>query len=158
VSFALCPGEHVGAEREPVAGRVRACLAFPLSEQPDDVGTAVAGLLGGEAVRVHEELRAVGQRRVDRRAEPLDQALRVALVPRRGEHDRRLALGRELLELARHGQRIEQKQALAVVDRVRRHTLAPRLGRPPLGVRRLPVPQAGTQLAHGTMLLTATTR
>ena len=45
----LVPGEHVGTERQPVARRVRACLALVLTEQPDDVGTAVAGLLGGEA-------------------------------------------------------------------------------------------------------------
>ena len=126
----LVPGEHVGTERQPVAGRVRACLAFVLAEQPDDVGTAVAGLLGGEAVRVHEELRAVGQRRVDRHAEPLDEALGVALVPRRGEHDRRLALGRERLDLARHAQRVEQQQVFVVVDRVGRDVRVPRLARP----------------------------
>src|SRR6266849_1346489 len=74
-------------------------------------------------------------------------------MPRRGEHDRRLAAGREVPKLARHGQRIEEQQPLPVVDRVGRHVLAPRLGRPPLRVRCLPVPQARTQLAHGTMLL-----
>jgi hypothetical protein len=46
----LVPGEHVGSEREPVAGGVRACLALVLAEQPDDVGAAVTGLLGGDAV------------------------------------------------------------------------------------------------------------
>ena len=56
-------------------------------------------------------------------------------------------------EFARHGQRIEEQQPLSVVDRVGRHVLAPRLGRPPLRVGCLPVPQARTQLAHGTMLL-----
>jgi hypothetical protein len=28
----LVPGEHVGTERQPVAGRVRSCLAFLLAE------------------------------------------------------------------------------------------------------------------------------
>src|SRR5205809_8005106 len=67
--------------------------------------------------------------------------------------DRRLAAGREVPKLARHGQRIEEQQPLPLVDRVGRHVLAPRLARSPLRVRRLPVPQTGTQLAHGTMLL-----
>jgi hypothetical protein len=49
-------------------------------------------------------------------------------------------LGRELPKLARHGQRIEEQQPLPLVDRVGRHVLAPRLGRPPLWVRCLPVP------------------
>jgi hypothetical protein len=69
------PREHVGTERQPVARRVRACLAFVLAEQPDDVGAAVAGLLCGEAVRVHEVLRAVGQRREHGHAESFDQVL-----------------------------------------------------------------------------------
>ena len=148
-----CDREYVGTERQPVAGRVRARLAFLLAQQPHDVGTPVAGLLGGEAVGVHEVLRAVGQRRVDGHAEPLDQELRVALVPGRGEHDRRLAAGGEVHELARHGQRIEEQQLLTVVDRVGGNVLAPRLGRLPLRMWCLPVPQARTQLAHGAMLL-----
>src|SRR2546421_564602 len=39
----LMPGEHIGPEWQPVAGRVRACLTFLLAEQPDKVRTAVAG-------------------------------------------------------------------------------------------------------------------
>ena len=147
------PGEHVSAERQPVAGRVRARLALVLAEQPDDIGTAVAGLLGGEAVRVHEELRAVGQRRVDRRPEPRDEVLRIPLVPRRGEHDRGLALSRERLDLARHAQRVEQQQAVVVDDRIGRDVRVPRLALPPPGVICLPVPQSRTQLAHVAMLL-----
>jgi hypothetical protein len=46
------PRVHVGTERQSIAGRVWARLTLFLAEQPDDVGTAVAGLLGGEAVRV----------------------------------------------------------------------------------------------------------
>jgi hypothetical protein len=52
--------------------------------------------------------------RDSRHGEPLDQALRVALMLCRGERDRRLALGREHLDLARHAQRIEQQQPLTV--------------------------------------------
>lgn len=40
-------------------------------------------------------------RTIPRHGEPLDQALRVALMLYRGERDRRLALGREHLGLAR---------------------------------------------------------
>src|SRR5438874_13697058 len=35
----LMPGEHVGAERQSVAGRVRACFTFLLAEPPDAVRT-----------------------------------------------------------------------------------------------------------------------
>jgi hypothetical protein len=93
------PGEHVGAERQPIAGCVRACVAALLAEQPDEVGAAVARLLGGDPVLLHEVLGRVRQRREDRHAEPLDQALCVALVPRGGEHDRRVACRCERLEL-----------------------------------------------------------
>src|SRR5438067_507672 len=51
-------------------------------------------------------------------------------------------------QLARHGERIEEQQPLPVVDRVGRHVLAPRLGRPPLRVRCLPMPESRPQLAH----------
>jgi hypothetical protein len=50
------------------------------------------------------------------RAEPLYEAPRVALVPWGGEHDHRLSAGYELIDLARHGQRVEEQQMLAVVD------------------------------------------
>src|SRR5438046_8256479 len=90
----LMPGEHVGTERQPVAGRVRACLAFLLAEQPDDVGATLARLLGGETICLHEVFRAIGQRCVYGYAEPLDRAMRLALVPRPTERDRRLARSR----------------------------------------------------------------
>jgi hypothetical protein len=96
---------------------------------------------------------AIGKRRVDRHAESLDEALRVALVPRRGQHDRRLPLGRERLDLARHAQRVEEQHVFVVDDRVGRDVLVPGLGRPPLRMGCLPVPQARANLAHGTMLL-----
>ena len=127
-------------------------------EQPDDVGTAVASLLGGETVRVHEELRGVGQRREHRHAEPLHEALCIPLVPRRGEHDRRLALGRQHLDLARHAQRVEQQQAFVVVDRVGRNVLVPRLARAPVRMGCLPVPEAPLQLAHGRSYAAAPAR
>jgi hypothetical protein len=37
-------------------------------------------------------------------------------VPRSREHDDRIAIGGALLDLARHGQRVEEKQTLAIVD------------------------------------------
>ena len=84
-------------------------------------------------------------------AELLHEALRIPLVPGSGQDDRRLTGGREFLDLARHAQRVEQQQAFVVVDRVGRDVLVPRLARPPLRMRRLSVPQAGTQLAHGAI-------
>ena len=78
---------------------------------------------------------------VNQRAEALDQAPRVAFVPRRGEHDGRLALGREREDLFGHGQRVEEEQLLPVVEGVRRNRLRPPLVVRPLGVRRLPVPE-----------------
>ena len=107
-SFGLCPGKRLDADVEPVAGPVQACLADPLLEQPDDVGAAVARPLGADPVRVHQVLRAVGRCGVHRHPEPLHEASGVALVPRAGEHDRRLALRRELLELAGRSERIEE--------------------------------------------------
>src|SRR5829696_10125592 len=49
----LVPLEDIGAERQPIAGRVRPCVTLALSEQPDDVRTTLARLLGGDAVCVH---------------------------------------------------------------------------------------------------------
>ena len=83
-----------------------------------EVGAPLPGLLRGDAVLLHQVLSRLGWRREDRHAERLDEALRVALVPRRGEHDRRLAQGCELLEFARERQWIKQEQPLAVVDRI----------------------------------------
>ncbi len=138
----LLSGECLDSDGKPVAGRVRSCLALVLAEQPDEIGAPISSLLGGDAVCLHEVFRRIGQRRVDRHAEPLDQALRVAFMPRRGEHDRRFAAGCALFDLAGNRQRVKEQQPLPVVDRVRRDVLAPRRARLPLGVRRLPVPQA----------------
>jgi len=97
---------------------------------------------GSDAVLPHEVVCGVGRRHEHRHAEALDQALRVAFVPRRGEHHHRLAVGRELEELVRHGQRVEEEQPGVVVDCVRRHLLRPPLARRPVRVRRLPVPKS----------------
>jgi hypothetical protein len=80
--------------------------------------------------------------------------LRVAFVPWRGEHDHRLAVGRELEDVVRHGQWVEQEHASPLVDRVRRHLLWPRLAWLPVRVRRLPVPEFTLELAHVTRLRT----
>ena len=102
----------------------------------------------GDRVRVALVRRGHEQRR----AEPLHQALGVAPVPRACQHDDRLAAGRELVDQARRSQRIEEQQPLAVVDRVGRDHLAPVRFRLPVRMRRLPVPHARLQLAHGGML------
>jgi hypothetical protein len=63
-------------------------------------------------------------------------------VPRGGEHDHKLSVGRELDDLFRHGERVEEQQMLAVGDGIGRHLSAPRLVRRPVRVRCLPVPEA----------------
>jgi hypothetical protein len=123
-----------------------------LGPEPDQVGAAFARLLGGDPEHPHEVLCRVGLGRVHRQPVPLDEALQVTLVPRRGEDDRPLSLGYELLELARRRDRVEEQQTLAVVDRVRRDVLVPRRTRLPFRMRCLPVPQAGCQLAHPSIV------
>ena len=88
------------------------------AQQPGEVGAAAGRLLGSDTVLPHEIVLGVGWGREDGRAQPLDQALSVALVPRCGEHDHRLSVGCELFDLGRHRQRVEEQQPLAVVDRV----------------------------------------
>ncbi len=147
------PGEHVGTERQPVAGRVRTASPFFSRSNPHDVGLPSPACSAVRPYVSMRKLRGIGQRREHRHVEPLDQALRVALMPRRGKHDRRLAAGRDVHKLARHGERIEEQQPLPVVDRVGRNVLAPRLGRLPLRVRCLPVPQPGRNSRTAPMLL-----
>jgi hypothetical protein len=148
----LLPGERLHADVQPVARRIRARVSLSLLEQPDDVGAAVAGLLGGNAERLHEVFRRVGERGVHRHVEPLDEALRRALVPGTRQDDGGLAVGHERLDLGRRRHRIEEQQALAVVDRVGRDVLIPGLGRTPIRMRRLPVPYAGSQLGHAAIV------
>jgi len=149
----LLPRKYLDTDVQPVARRVRASLADPLFQEPDDVGGAVARLLGGEAPLPHEVLGGVGHRRVDRGSKPLHEASGVALVPRARQDDRCRSVAREPLDLARRGDRVEEQQALAVVDRIGRDLRPPRLARFPFRVRRLPVPQAGSQLAHAVILV-----
>jgi hypothetical protein len=109
--------------------------------KPLQIGAAVTRLLGSDAVLIDQVLRGVGWRREQGGIEAFDERPRVALVSRRGEHDHRLTFPREREEHIRHGERVEQEQALAVVDRGRGHLLRPPLPRCPLWVRRLPVPK-----------------
>src|SRR5207244_565479 len=94
----------------------------------------------------------VRRRYVQGRAVAVRDRLGVAPVPGARQDDRRLALRRELLDLGRRRERIEQQQAHAVVDRVRRDQRPPPLPLVPLRVSCLPVPDAGSNLAHGPML------
>src|SRR5262245_26490259 len=75
----LLSWKDVDADIEPVARRIRVRLALPVLEEPDDVGAAVARLLGGGAVNLHQVFRGIRQRRVNRNPELLEEALRVAL-------------------------------------------------------------------------------
>jgi hypothetical protein len=148
------PGEGLDADGEPVTRAVDARLSAAVHQQPRDVGAvpALGDLLRLQAVLPHEVVRGVGRRGVDRRAEAPDQAPRVALVPGRGEHHDRLAVGREGKNLLGYGERVEEHQPLAVVERVRRDLLRPPLLRRPLRMRRLPVPETCPQLAHRATL------
>jgi hypothetical protein len=111
-------------------------------QQPRNVWAAAGSLLAGDPKLLHKVLFAVGRGHVHRRVEPLHEVPRVALVPRGGEHDHKLSVGRELDELLRHGERVEEQQVLAVVVRIGRHLSAPRLVRRPVRVGCLPVPEA----------------
>jgi hypothetical protein len=148
------PREYLDADRQPVAGRVQVRLAAASRQQPRQVGALppLRELRRIDPVLPHEVVGRVRRRRVHRRAEGRDEGLRIALVPGRGEHDRRLTLGGELEELPRHGQRIEEQQPRAVVDRIGRHLLRPPLIRRPVGMRSPPVPEACPKLVHAVML------
>ena len=67
-SVALDPDDHVvrllprvrlDAGRQGIPFRIHVRLALPLFQQPDHIRAAVPGLLGGDAVRIHEVLRAI---------------------------------------------------------------------------------------------------
>ena len=151
----LLSGQRFDTDVHSVARRVQVRLTDPLLEEPDDVGAAVARLLGGEAVLLHEVFGGIGQRRVHGYTKPLHEASGVALVPRTRQDDRRLAPCRKLDDLARRGDRIEQQQKVAVVDRIGGNQLTPPHTPLPIGVRCLPVPQARPQLGHDAMLVDA---
>jgi hypothetical protein len=96
----LLPGEFLDADRQSITGGVPVRIGGLALDEPAHV-RADPALVDGDAVRPHDVFCRVGQRRVDRYAEPLDQAPRVALVPRRREHDSRLPVGRDLFDLRR---------------------------------------------------------
>jgi hypothetical protein len=148
----LLPGECLDSDRQAVAGRVEVSLTRFAGPQPGQVRTAAGSLFGGDAEFPHQVLLRVRWRREHRNAEPLHQAPRIALMPGGRQHDRCLAFGRELHELARRVKRVEEQQTVAVVDRVGGNLLLPRLTRLPVRMRRLPVPDTCLQLAHSAML------
>src|SRR4029453_16314742 len=80
-------------------------------------------------------------RRVHRQAEPAG----VAVVVRRGQDDG----GRALAQLVGNGERVEQQEVVADLDRVRRYERGPPLRLVPAGMRRLPMPDTGAQFIHG---------
>src|SRR5207245_10716758 len=75
----------------------------------------------------------------------------VALVVRRGQDDG----GGALAQLVRNGERVEQKEVVAELDRVRRDELRPPLLLVPVWMRRLPLPDTGAQLMHGRDAMSA---
>jgi hypothetical protein len=146
--IALPSGGCFDSDGQPIAGRVQVRLPGVSGEQPSDIRATPRSLLGSHTVLLHEIRLAIRRRHEDRHAEPLHEAPCVALVPRSRQHDSRLASGRELIDLTRRRQGIEQQQTVAVVDRIGGDELVPRLARSPVRVRRLPMPQAWPQLAY----------
>ena len=130
----------VDPTREPVAGPIP-MDGIAAAPKPLQVRTAVTRLLGSDAVLINQILRGVRWRRENGGAQPLDERPRVALVPRRGEHNCRLTFPREREQRIRHSDRVEQQQALPVVDRARGHLPRPPLLRRPFWMRCLPMPK-----------------
>src|SRR5262249_34174434 len=130
----------VDAER-PRAGTVKVSFAFAGAQPREVFALHAAHLVGVDAELLDPVLPGVCRRRVYREAEPA----RVALVVRRGQDDG----GRALAQLVGNRERVEQDEVVAELDRVRRDELGPPLLRIPVGMRRLPMPDPGSQLTHG---------
>src|SRR5690606_18293106 len=119
----VLPAEnHVDAAGKLVARRVQVRLAGGggvAGEQPGEVGAAAGSPFESDAELLYEVVRGVRRWSEHAGTEAFDQALRVAFVPWRGEHDHRLAVGRAREDFARDGQRVDEQQMRPVVDRVR---------------------------------------
>jgi hypothetical protein len=131
--------KRIDPERESVATRDHVRLERIVSEQPGHVRAAWIWL--GD---------------IHRCVETFHHALRVALVPGRGQDDHGLSSRCETLYLVRHRQWVEKEKALPVIERVRRHLRIPRLVLGPFRMSCLPVPEAGLKLAHRLILGGAT--
>ena len=142
----LASGVGGDAER-PRARAVEMPLALTRTEPGEILALHAAHALGVDAELLDPVLPGVGGRRVDGEAEPAG----VALVVGRGEDDG----GRALAQLVGNGERVEQHEVVAELDRVRGDELGPPLLLAPVGMRRLPVPDPGTHLTHGAILFVA---
>src|SRR5205807_6536938 len=92
----LPSGKRLDPDRKPVTRRVQVPVAAISGQEPGDVGAAAGSLLWSDAVVLHEVVLGVRWWHEHRRSESLYEAPRLALVPRGGEHDHRLAVSREL--------------------------------------------------------------
>src|SRR5581483_7837228 len=135
----LAPGVGEDPER-PLARAVELPLALTGAKPGEVVALHPAHLLGVDAELLHPVLPRVRRWRMDGKAE----APRVALVVRRGEDDGRRALP----QLVRNCERIEEHDVVAELDRVGGDELRPPLLAVPVGMRRLPVPDAWAKLLH----------
>ena len=119
-------------------------MSFGLARtQPGEVLTLhAAHAIGIDAELLDPILPGVCGRRVDRQAKPTG----VALVVRRGQDDG----GRAVAQLIGNRERVEQQEVVAKLDPVRRDELGPPLLVVPVGMRRLPMPDTGAQLTHGS--------
>src|SRR5438445_13493109 len=127
------------AER-PRSGTVEGSFGFARAQPGKVLTLHAAHAVGVDAELLDPILPGVCGRRVHREAEPTG----VALVVRRGQDDG----GRALAQLVGNGERVEQQEVVAELDRVRRDELWPPLLLVPVGMRRLPMPDAGAQRTH----------
>ena len=116
-------------------------LGFACAQPGEVLALHAAHLIGIDAELLDPVLPRVGGRRVHRETEPASPAL----VVRRGQNESRLTLA----QLIGDGQRVEQQELVAELDRVRRDILRPRPVRLPVGMRCTPVPETGPKLTHG---------
>src|SRR5262249_8906799 len=123
------------------AGTVEVPFAFARAQPGEVLALHAAHAVGVDAELLDPVLPGVCRRRVHRKAEPAG----VALVVRRRQDDG----GRTLAQLVGNGERVEQQELVAELDRIRRDELGPLLLVIPVGMRRLPMPDPGANLTHG---------
>jgi hypothetical protein len=113
----------------------------------------IVALHAAHAVRIDAKLLnpiqpGICRRRVNRES----KLTSIPFVIRSGQDDR----GRALAQLIRHAERVEQQEVVADLDSVRRNELGPPLLLVPIGMRRSPMPDTGTQLTHGAIVIEMT--
>src|SRR5581483_1518510 len=139
----LAAREGLDAEG-PVSGAMEVPLALACAQPREILALHAAHPVGIDAELLDPVFPGVRRRRMHGKAEPAG----VALVVRRGQHDG----GRAFEQPGGNREGVEQEELAARLDGVRRDELGPPLLVVPVGVRRLPLPDTGTQLAHAGRL------